>query len=196
MRWTPDAIPLCVDRNIQFEIFFGLCFLTGVKGGTLTPMDQNLIRKWAIVHYDYNPLTGIFTNRISGKPVTSKNPKGYVTIEIKQKKFYAHRVAYLIMEGEWPHQTDHRNRIRDDNRWENLLNSDQFLNAQNHGLRKTCRSGVTGVAFTERHGWEASLVRNGLRRRKRGMKTKEEAVAHRADLEAMFERGEWADNQA
>lgn len=160
-------------------------------GAYFSHMDPNTIRKWALVHYDYNPVTGVFTNRISGQPVTRKHTKGYVQIEIMRKKYFAHRVAYLIMEGVWPKQIDHRNRVRDDNRWENLLNATQMLNAQNHGLRKTSKSGLSGVCWMGKHKWEASLTRNNHRMKKRGIATKEEASAVRDWMLAQWEAGNW-----
>jgi hypothetical protein len=154
----------------------------------MTPKE---VRQWAITHYDYNPVTGIFTNRISGVEVRRKHPKGYVVIEIRGRKFFAHRVAYLIMEGEWPEQIDHRNRVRDDNRWENLLNADQFLNAQNHSLRVTNKTGVSGVCFMKGKGWVAEMTRNGRRRRVISLPSFEEAVEARREMEDSFARGEW-----
>lgn len=149
------------------------------------------IRKWVIFHYDYNPSTGLFTNRISGLPASQKNEKGYIKIEIRGKRYYAHRLAHLIMEGEWPVQIDHRNRIRDDNRWENLLNADQFINAQNHSIRVTNTSGVSGVSFMGKKKWVAELTRNGKRKRVQSLNTKEEAISARRDLECQFASGEW-----
>ncbi len=154
-------------------------------------MSEQELRKWAIVHYDYNPVTGIFTNRISGIPLNTKHPKGYIQIDLKKKTFFAHRVAYLIMEGVWPKQIDHRNRVRDDNRWENLLNADQFINAQNHTKRVTNTSGVTGVSFMRGKKWVAELTRYGKRRRIQNLETKEEAIQARKKLELLFANGGW-----
>lgn len=151
---------------------------------TISPMETHSLRKWFIVHFDYNPLTGIFTNRQSGLPSAKKTEKGYLRLKGPSKKaYYAHRIAYLIMEGQWPNQIDHRNRVRTDNRWENLMNADQFLNAQNHGLRKTNKSGKTGVSFCERYKWVAEITRFGKRKRVRGIRSMEEAIAIRESWE-------------
>lgn len=144
-----------------------------------------------LFHYDYNPSTGLFINRESGLPASQKNENGYIKIEIRGIRYYAHRLAYLIMEGEWPNQIDHKNRIRDDNRWSNLLNSDQFLNAQNHSLRATNKSGVSGVCFMGKKKWVAELTRNGRRRRIAGLQTFEAAVEARRELEDDFANGRW-----
>jgi hypothetical protein len=155
-------------------------------------MNENALRKWFLVHFDYNPITGLFTNRVSGIAVSRKHPKGYIVLKgPKKKNYFAHRVAYLVMEGSWPNQIDHRNRVRDDNRWENLLNADQFLNAQNHGLRKTNKAGRTGVSYTKRYGWCAEMTRYGRRIRKRGLGSIEEATEWRERFEAMADKGEW-----
>ena len=77
---------------------------------------------------NYNPQTGIFTrkthlnkhckiNDIAGH----KTKHGYVTINIKSKIYYAHRLAWLYVHGEMPKNViDHINRIKHDNSAKNL----------------------------------------------------------------------------
>lgn len=150
------------------------------------------IRQWFLTHFDYNPITGDFTNRISGNVANRKSPKGYIILSgLRNRVFYAHRVAYLIMEGEWPNQIDHRNRVRDDNRWENLLNADQFINAQNHGLRCTNTSGHTGIEIDPERGFRGELSRHGTRKKSKWFPTIEEAVAAREEFMRQFAAGEW-----
>lgn len=143
-----------------------------------------------IVH-DYNPLTGLFTNRTTGEVCSERTPKGYVRVHVFGRQIYAHRLAFLIMTGRWPVQIDHLNRRRDDNRWDNIQDSDQFGNAQNHSLRSTNTTGYTGIEFRAGTGWRAELTRMGKRRRSEWLKTKEEAVAARVELLNVFKRGEW-----
>lgn len=149
-------------------------------------------RKAVIWKWDYDPETGIMRNRVSNLPARQVCKKGYLKIEVKQRQFYAHRIAFLIMEGRWPEQIDHINRIRTDNRWINLREANQIANAQNHGLRITNTSGEQGVSFTKRHKWVAEMTRHGLRRRVKCIATKEEAVAIRKEMEEAFARGEWS----
>jgi len=91
----------------------------------------------------YNPDTGLFTrlrktahNAVIGKPIGTVAKNGYVVIRIGNKLYYAHRLAWLYMTGEFPKYTvDHINRNRTDNKWGNLRDVDGATNAQNtaHG---------------------------------------------------------------
>jgi len=68
----------------------------------------------------YETETGVFYT-LNGKVSGGKNSKGYVLLRVKGEKHYAHRVAWLYVNGEWPvNQIDHINGIKSDNRIENL----------------------------------------------------------------------------
>ena len=88
-----------------------------------------------ILHYD--PTTGIFTRYGNYTKCGSKSYQGYILIGIGSKMYYAHRLAWLYMTGEWPsNEIDHKNRIRDDNRWKNLREADRSLQNRNRKGRK------------------------------------------------------------
>jgi hypothetical protein len=88
----------------------------------------------------YDPNTGLFT-RIKdvaysqhkvGSVMGSLNDKGYRIIVINQKRYRAHRLAFLYMEGAFPpDDVDHRNTIKDDNRWVNLYKCTRSENMNN-----------------------------------------------------------------
>ena len=79
-----------------------------------------------ILHYDED--TGWFTwltdrggTAKAGTRAGSLKPDGYRVIRIGEKKHLEHRLAFLYKTGSWPKKlVDHKNRIRDDNRWLNL----------------------------------------------------------------------------
>jgi hypothetical protein len=78
---------------------------------------------------------------------------GYRVFSVKGKQLYAHRVAWLLHHERWPDgEIDHINRVRDDNRIDNLRDVSVALNARN---RK--RSETAGVYPTEHGTWSASV---------------------------------------
>lgn len=93
----------------------------------------------------YNPETGELRRKtgrsgVRGVIAGGIAYNGYRLVTIDGKSWYAHRVIYLIMTGEWPpDQMDHINRVRDDNRWENLRPVTALENSQNKGPPSTCQ---------------------------------------------------------
>jgi hypothetical protein len=69
----------------------------------------------------------------------------------------ANRLAWFYMTGEWPADlVDHKNRARDDDRWENLRPATNAMNSQNQGMYKNNTSGFIGVSF-HRGRWRAHI---------------------------------------
>ena len=91
---------------------------------------------------DYDPKTGIFTwkyannNRKAGSKAGYKAKDGYIAISIDSKRYLAHRLVWLFVYGHFPkYDIDHINRIRDDNRIENLQKaelSDVYYHISKH----------------------------------------------------------------
>ena len=106
-----------------------------------------------LLHYD--PETGIFTwqakanrhgNRSEGIQAGCMHHKGYIDIGLDGRYYRAHRLAWLYVYGVWPSdQLDHDNRIKSDNRIENLRPATNKQNCENRGTRKDNTSGITGV---------------------------------------------------
>ena len=105
----------------------------------------------------YDPETGSLHWRVSPRcsdiPVGSEAgflSQGYIKIGIDWDEYLAHRVAHLLMTGHWPEgNPEHANRIRHDNRWENIkdLARNQSENGGNHGLNSNNTSGLKGVCW-------------------------------------------------
>jgi len=98
----------------------------------------------------YNPDTGVFTWRVNISnvkvgSVAGCNDNGYVAFRIDGKKYRAHRMAWLYMEGRIPKEVDHDNRDKSNNRWDNLNAADSLANSRNMSVRKDNKSGRTGV---------------------------------------------------
>lgn len=99
----------------------------------------------------YNPNTGEFTWRIdrgkkykAGDRAGSAHSKGYVTVRLDNRLYFAHRLAWLYMTGNWPSMIDHVNQCRSDNRWNNLREVTPEQNQSNRNVRGIHRHTQTG----------------------------------------------------
>ena len=92
----------------------------------------------------------------------AKHHDGYIVIKLDGVAYKAHRLAFLYMTGKFPDQCDHKNRIRDDNRWDNLRNVSIKENNQNRGIRSDNRCGHTGISFHKvSKKWAARISLDG-----------------------------------
>ena len=112
-------------------------------------LTQQILKKWL----NYNSDTGIFTwkkkpnRRIKIDSVAGHHrPKnGYIVIRIDSKNYFAHRLSWLYVYGEWPkNEIDHINQNKGDNKIYNLRDIKHRYNTINISYRKN-KSGVTGV---------------------------------------------------
>ena len=114
----------------------------------------------------YCPETGIFTwkikrsNRIKvGDVAGGLNNMGYIRIRAGSSQQYAHRLAFLYVEGVMPEEPiDHINGNRSDNRLGNLRRVSNTDNQRNSSLSRRNKSGFTGVHWAKHvKKWEASI---------------------------------------
>ena len=141
---------------------------------------------------EYNANTGVFTFRLSrgrvcaGSEAGHQRKDGYVAIMIDCRLYKAHRLAFLAMTGSFPvGQVDHRNGVRNDNRWQNLQDVSRAENGRNRGLASNNTSGYQGVSWIKRHQrWQAT-IHDGEKSRSLGWyRTKEDAHAAYASAAA------------
>lgn len=117
----------------------------------------------------YDPLTGIFTWRqppanraqLKGQVAGCLDSDGYVVIKLDRKLYKAHRLAIVYMKGRnFLGKVDHKNRVRNDNRYENLRITDTAGNNCNKGRQVNNTSGHTGVTWQKRaKKWRAYIKR-------------------------------------
>ena len=88
----------------------------------------------------YNPETGDFIWNVSvgrvkrGTVARCLDGDGYIRIQIDGVRYFAHRLAWFYIFNEFPDpETDHKNRIKTDNRISNLRITDRSGNNQNRG---------------------------------------------------------------
>lgn len=118
---------------------------------------------------NYDPGTGVFTwrertgrgarNDRTGCVAGTPHKDGYLAITVDGRKYLAHRLAWFHVYGRWPaDETDHRNRVRSDNRIDNLREGTRSFNQQN----RTPAATHPGVDFHKGTGkWRARVGLNG-----------------------------------
>lgn len=140
--------------------------MSNLKEARLTAQDLRSL-------LDYVPKTGCFTwkvDRFCGRQLRPGDQAGglnkihgSILIGIGGKRYYAHRLAWLYVHGEWPPLAiDHINRDPSDNRIENLRLADKSQNSANGPTPATNKSGYRGVSWNPRAGkWLAQIVIRG-----------------------------------
>lgn len=145
--------------------------LTNKSFGALNMAEPTQAR--ACAYFNYDPDTGLFrTNErprsefgpnfiyrrhlnAVGSVVGCPNHDGYIKLHIDGIYHSAHRLAFLIMTGEWVQfpefEIDHINGKRADNRWANLRKVTRSENQRNAGQRVNNTSGVHGVNWKPKY---------------------------------------------
>jgi len=115
----------------------------------------------------YDPGTGIFVWRVYRNQIAKVgsraghiNCHGYRHIIVDRKQYKASRLAWLYMEGYFPeYEVDHKDRVRDNNKWSNLLHKTPQCNSRNRSVRSDNKTGVPGVSWHKRlKKWQASIT--------------------------------------
>ena len=114
----------------------------------------------------YEPDTGLLRWREKRGKVMAGDlagcPKdGYLVVRVDDRLYRVHRIAWLMVHGEWPAaEVDHIDGNRSNNRIGNLREcKDGVVNQHNESrLRRNNRSGYSGVSWSKAMGkWEAAL---------------------------------------
>jgi hypothetical protein len=132
---------------------------------------------------DYDPETGVFrwkertpdmfedgkrstgwrcknwNSYFSGRYAGTICQEGYLRITLYRRVYLAHRLAWLIMTGEWPtHHIDHIDGDRSNNKFSNLRVATHAENLRNRGANSNNTSGHKGVYWHKRaRKWAASI---------------------------------------
>ena len=101
-----------------------------------------------LLHYDQD--TGLFTRLVRtascvrvGNVAGSLMKNGYIEIGLLCSRFYAHRLAWLYMTGEWPSEdTDHIDGSKTNNRFSNLRSVSRSMNMQNRRRPNRSKHGL------------------------------------------------------
>lgn len=82
------------------------------------------------------------------KPMGCLDSNGYIKVQINLISTYAHSIIWFLAYGIWCDLIDHENRVRSDNRLNNLCESNHSKNALNSKMWNTNTSGIKGVSIT------------------------------------------------
>lgn len=162
----------------------------------MAELTQERLRE--LLHYDLG--TGIFRWRIStgrkikaGSVAGSRMGNGYIHIGIDSRKYQAHRLAWLYVNGEWPSKDiDHKNNVKDDNRIGNLRLATMSQNIANARRRSDNTSGFKGVSWKKRDSKWCARIRDGNKYRHLGLFTDPADAAKAYDAAAIELHGEFA----
>lgn len=111
-------------------------------------------------HFTYHA-DGTLTRTDRKNSNGSYDKDGYLIIKIKGKQFKAHRIVYALHNGKMPdNEIDHINRIRDDNRIENLRIATRKKNALNTNRKPNKGTGVVGVHIDKTNGLKKKYCTN------------------------------------
>jgi hypothetical protein len=132
--------------------------------------------------FDYIPETGELVRKNKKGKVGWIDSSGHLAIEMHNKFYYAHRLIFFIHHGYFPSQIDHINRIKTDNRIENLRDCSPSANSLNRGkIQVVCHSIFKGVSWEKgktnasKH-WRAYVTVNGETKTYGYWETEEEAA--------------------
>ncbi len=155
-------------------------------------IDPKIIEK----RFAYDEKTGqLYKRQKRGLVACSESPSlaGYLRVSFGRGiRLFQHRVIWCLVYGYWPeNNVDHINRIRTDNRIENLREVSQVCNSQNSEQRTDNTTGVRGVCWFPRTcRWAVQICVNDIKYYLGYYKEFTEAVAHRLAAEQCFG---WAD---
>ena len=126
---------------------------------------------------NYDPDSGIFTGKVdvgrwgrikAGTPTGSPDATGHLRIQVDGTLYYAHRLAWLVVTGEWPvGDIDHIDGAPANNRFANLRDVPHQTNTENRRrAARNKRSGMPiGVFIDRRDGAiRADITVNGKAR--------------------------------
>ena len=126
------------------------CFVYDAETGVLTWKERPQ-------HHFVSPkVHKNFLARFPGKVAGYRKRSGYLAIYLAGGHRMAHRIIWAMVTGRWPEFIDHANRVKNDNRIENLRECSRSQNLHN-AIQPPGASGLPGAM------WHCNRWRTGLR---------------------------------
>jgi hypothetical protein len=97
----------------------------------------------------------------NGKPCGGSSGNGYIRITIGEKQYFAHRIIYLMHHKHLPDVIDHVDGNTNNNRIENLRESNDSTNQMNSKISSSNTSGYRNVTWNKvRRLWSVYIKVN------------------------------------
>lgn len=114
--------------------------------------------------FTYDKVSGKIINN-KGRAIGSRDRYGYLVYNLLGKQFKVHRLVWLLETGDWPVGIlDHKDGVKDNNRFSNLRDTTQKVNCNNpnNTLRSDNKSGIKGISWDSNRGkWCARIQKEG-----------------------------------
>lgn len=143
----------------------------------------------------YKPSTGEWwwrvptrKNKVGDRAGTFNIATGYIQIGLNKRIYNMHVLAWLYMKREWPpHEIDHRDLNRANNKWNNLRKATRVQNCVNSPKPESNTSGYKGV-----NQYRKGKFRAYFRGKHLGVFDDAFSAAKAYDKEAVHQFGEYA----
>lgn len=167
--------------------------------GTVTDKNATLTKERLDSLLRYDPKSGHFYWKVKKwygceiGDLAGSVRQGYRVIRIDGKLYPEHRLVWLHLYNTFPEGSlDHKNRIRDDNRPDNLRLATPGQNNINHGIRKDAKVKYKGVCYNPRLRKYVTQISLDKKVRHVGVYTTPEEAAHAYNKAAIELHGEFA----
>ncbi len=151
-------------------------------------MSEEKLIEYLKNYFTYHP-NGKLTRTDRRNSTGSYDKDGYLIIKIKGKQYKAHRLVYAIHNSKLPvEELDHINRVRDDNRIENLRLSNRTSNVRNSFVKPNENTCVRGVHLDKATKGLKSKYTTKLGGKTYRFKTLHEAIEKRKEYYGNDER--------